>query len=112
MFGDKALIHKLLFQLLDNAIKFTSHGHVTLSASGYNEDGGYRLVFRVQDTGIGIDQRDKQKIFDMFQQVDDSTYVWNRCIRLFMQHTSFRRARNGLGSLSADSVANEWSINS
>jgi signal transduction histidine kinase len=64
--GDK--LKHVLQNLIHNAMKFTEHGSVTLSARHFNE----YIEFVVQDTGIGIEKEKLPVIFDMFRQVDSS----------------------------------------
>ena len=64
--GDK--LKHILQNLIHNAIKFTEHGSVTLSARCL----GAYIEIAVKDTGIGIDQEKLPVIFDMFRQVDSS----------------------------------------
>jgi adenylate cyclase len=64
--GDK--LKHVLQNLIHNAMKFTEHGSVTLSARCSD---GY-LEIAVKDTGIGIEQEKLPVIFDMFRQVDSS----------------------------------------
>ncbi len=64
---DVAKLNQVLFLLLDNAVKFTQRGKVTISGSV--EDG--RLRCEVQDTGVGICADDQQQIFEEFYQVDE-----------------------------------------
>lgn len=59
-------VSKVLDQLLDNAVKFTTKGSVRF---GYQVEDD-RIVFFVDDTGIGIPEEMGDKIFDMFRQVD------------------------------------------
>ncbi|QOL51254.1 MHYT domain-containing protein [Massilia litorea] len=66
--GDELRIRQVLTNLLDNAIKFTAAGSVTLRAE--QQDG--MLHFSVQDTGIGIAPERLQAIFDPFTQADAS----------------------------------------
>jgi CheY-like chemotaxis protein len=66
--GDSARIRRVLYSLVDNAVKFTDAGRVTLRV----EREGSRTVFRVIDTGIGIRKDDLARLFDGFFQADAS----------------------------------------
>jgi PAS domain S-box-containing protein len=66
--GDELRVRQVLTNLLDNAIKFTEKGSVTLRA----ELQGEQLHFEVKDTGIGIAPERLQAIFDPFTQADAS----------------------------------------
>jgi PAS domain S-box-containing protein len=66
--GDELRIRQVLTNLLDNAIKFTERGGVTLRA----EAQGDQLHFEVKDTGIGIAPERLAAIFDPFTQADAS----------------------------------------
>ena len=57
-------LKQVLSNLLKNAIKFTDEGYIELSV--HTEDAKY--VFKVKDTGIGIDPKYHQLIFDRFRQ--------------------------------------------
>ncbi|MBE0663842.1 MAG: response regulator [Bacteroidales bacterium] len=65
---DKELLTKVLKHLLNNAVKFTEHGVVTF---GYKTMNGY-LEFFVEDSGIGIREDAKQRIFEAFDQEENS----------------------------------------
>jgi hypothetical protein len=71
--GDPNKLGQILNNLIGNAVKFTSKGnvHVTADLDGQGE-GMLELRFTVSDTGIGIAQRDRNKIFQSFAQVDGS----------------------------------------
>jgi PAS domain S-box-containing protein len=72
--ADATRLRQILVNLLSNAIKFTHHGEVVVTVSGEpREEGGYRLVFAVRDTGIGIPPHRLDDIFHSFTQVDAST---------------------------------------
>jgi CheY-like chemotaxis protein/anti-sigma regulatory factor (Ser/Thr protein kinase) len=64
--GDSARIRRILYNLTDNAMKFTHAGAVTLRVAREGE----RVVFRVIDTGIGINQDNLAHLFETFFQAD------------------------------------------
>lgn len=68
--GDPTRVHQILRNLLDNAAKFTSDGTVELSLEAGEAPG--TIVFRVRDTGIGIEQGQISRVFEHFYQVDGS----------------------------------------
>lgn len=68
---DKTRLQQVLINLINNAIKFTDKGTVTVSA-GLNSDSSMsgNILFKVEDTGIGIAEKDLKKLFKRFSQVD------------------------------------------
>ncbi|MEM1171238.1 MAG: response regulator [Cyanobacteria bacterium P01_H01_bin.35] len=74
LIGDSLRLSEVLMNLVSNAIKFTETGSVTIAVellSCTNETA--RLKYQVQDTGMGINQCDIEKLFQSFTQVDAST---------------------------------------
>ncbi|MEN8254142.1 MAG: response regulator [Verrucomicrobiota bacterium] len=72
--GDGNRIGQVLINLVGNAIKFTEHGDVIVSARLESEDDETVAVrFEIKDTGIGISLEDKSRIFEAFRQEDNST---------------------------------------
>ena len=71
--GDPGRVRQILFNLLGNAVKFTSEGQVFLSArlTGRDEN-GVRLRFEVRDSGIGIAEDKLDLLFSPFTQADNS----------------------------------------
>jgi signal transduction histidine kinase len=67
--SDRRKIAKMLVALLSNAYKFTTSGEIRVSASVVDD----HVVYRVEDTGIGIPEEMHQQVFDEFRQVDGST---------------------------------------
>ncbi|PJZ75811.1 hybrid sensor histidine kinase/response regulator [Leptospira neocaledonica] len=65
--GDRTRIEQLLLNLITNSIKFTDKGSVTLSL---DLEGEASILFKVKDTGIGIKEEARQRIFDAFHQED------------------------------------------
>ena len=72
LIGDSLRLHHLLFQLLDNAVKFTHKGSITLTIDAHEIEGGYQLDFTICDTGIGIATETLKDIFESFRQMDGS----------------------------------------
>jgi len=71
--GDPFRLKQVLLNLVNNAIKFTDRGEIALSCS-LNEQTRTHLgfVFKVSDTGIGIDRDQRGKLFQSFSQIDPS----------------------------------------
>ncbi len=67
IFSDEAKVSQILRNFVSNALKFTAHGEVRVSAEA---TAGGAVVFRVSDTGIGIAEDDLERIFHEFTQVD------------------------------------------
>lgn len=71
--GDARRIRQALMRLVDNAIKFTDSGEITLEVSPAEGEYGLPLtVFKVTDTGLGIDDRERARLFQAFEQLDKS----------------------------------------
>ncbi|MEZ8204114.1 response regulator [Vibrio splendidus] len=74
--GDGTQLRQVLNNLVGNAIKFTEHGHVTLSLrleEVIEPEQKLRVKFEVTDSGIGIAEDKQKSVFDKFQQADGST---------------------------------------
>ncbi len=70
VFTDPRKLNQVLLNLLANAVKFTPEGGaITVSA---RPSAGERVVFAVEDSGIGIASQDRARIFDEFRQLDGS----------------------------------------
>jgi len=70
MVGDEQKIRRVIMNLVNNALKFTVEGCVTIAIYARETDYGTNLVVRVKDTGIGIKEENLEKIFTSFNQVD------------------------------------------
>jgi len=72
--GDPGRLRQVLTNLLSNAVKFTDHGEVTVGVSpGGGDNGVAGLKFTVRDTGIGISEEERSRLFRPFSQADGST---------------------------------------
>lgn len=71
--GDPLRLGQILYNLVGNAIKFTEHGTVTLRAHSVGETiEVVHVRFEVIDTGIGIDSDTQSRLFQSFEQADNS----------------------------------------
>ena len=68
---DRQKLERVLSNLVDNAVKFTDRGGVTLELSARGGGAGAGASVRVRDTGIGVPERDAAMLFDEFYQVDN-----------------------------------------
>lgn len=68
--GDEGKLRRIILNLVDNAVKFTQEGCVTIVISARPEEYGVNLCVKVKDTGIGIAEEDQEKLFSSFNQVD------------------------------------------
>jgi PAS domain S-box-containing protein len=67
IFTDRIWLKRVLSHLMDNAVKFTLDGTVEFSYSRENEN----IVFKIRDTGIGINKENLRRIFEEFRQEID-----------------------------------------
>lgn len=75
LLGDENRLKQILNNFLSNATKFTSSGNITLSIKILSKKSNtVTLNFAVSDTGIGISQENKQRLFKSFSQID-GTYT-------------------------------------
>jgi signal transduction histidine kinase len=96
---DLAKLNQIIFMLLDNAVKFTPSGTVTIRAC---VDTSSNLVCEISDTGVGICPEDLSMIYDEFYQVDDTSSTKYRGSGLGLTLT--KELLNLLhGSITADS---------
>lgn len=71
--GDPLRLGQVVQNLLSNAIKFTEVGQVSLRIAATDHDDGTLLTFTVEDTGPGISEEGLTRLFQPFQQLDDSS---------------------------------------
>jgi two-component system, sensor histidine kinase RpfC len=70
--GPSDVIRNILLNLIGNAVKFTDSGAISIKSSLVETSTGWQLSFQVTDTGIGIADDAQLRIFQPFQQADDS----------------------------------------
>ena len=75
LYGDEVRVRQVVTNVLNNAVKYTHEGSVSLGVSGekaFTESGReiINLVFKISDTGIGIKTEDLPKLFKKFERID------------------------------------------
>jgi PAS domain S-box-containing protein len=72
--GDPTRLSQILVNLLNNSVKFTETGEISVAVSGKRLEGEkYEIHFAVKDTGIGIPKDKMGRLFQSFSQIDSST---------------------------------------
>ncbi len=69
MTSDARRVRQILLNVLNNACKFTSHGHVSFSVAAGSDE----LTFTISDSGIGMTADHQAHLFERFRQADSST---------------------------------------
>jgi len=72
LYGDDVRLRQVIVNILNNAVKYTEKGSVTLCIAGETIDDTVSLNIRVKDTGIGIKKEDIDKLFEDFTRIDES----------------------------------------
>lgn len=71
--GDYGRVRQILMNLMTNAVKFTTQGHVYISVDAIEQNGEEAsFEFKIKDTGIGIPKNKQHRLFQKFSQADDS----------------------------------------
>lgn len=73
VFADEGRIRQILVNVIDNAIKFTSSGGVTVSVQGMRIAHTFRFNVDVTDSGIGISDEGMRRLFGYYAQAEDTT---------------------------------------
>ncbi len=68
VYTDSTLLHKVLSQLVDNAVKFTDNGEIRLACRIEHQE----IIFELKDTGVGIAENIRKQVFGFFMQEDSS----------------------------------------
>jgi len=68
---DEKFMNQSIVNLVDNAVKYTDSGGIEIIIDSFEEEGKTYAVFRVKDTGIGIESENKDVIFQEFRQASE-----------------------------------------
>ena len=102
--ADKDLIHRVVYNLVDNAVKFSNDGGSIKFASKYDSK---NVTFRIENTGRGIPQSELPYVFERFYKVDKSrsTNKESTGLGLYIVKTIIK---NHGGTISVSSVENQF----
>lgn len=70
LYGDVGKIRQVMVNLLNNAVKYTNEGKITLTVRGNLVNDNINLKIKIKDTGIGIKEENIEKLFVDFERVD------------------------------------------
>jgi signal transduction histidine kinase/DNA-binding NarL/FixJ family response regulator/HPt (histidine-containing phosphotransfer) domain-containing protein len=70
LYGDEVRVRQIFTNIVNNALKYTKSGYVHFELKTTQQNGKKYLLAIVEDTGIGIKDEDKDKLFQMFSQLD------------------------------------------
>lgn len=71
LYGDEVRIRQIIVNILNNAVKYTKKGSVSLTVDGTRSDENHIMMrIAVKDTGIGIKEEDRTKLFQHFERLD------------------------------------------
>jgi signal transduction histidine kinase len=73
IYSDPTRIRQILINILGNAVKFTDTGEVRLSLRAFPRDEKTAIELLVEDTGVGIDKEQQERLFQPFVQADNTT---------------------------------------
>lgn len=82
LLGDEKKLRRVIMSLVDNAIKFTEEGCVSIGIGYRKESYGINLIITIKDTGIGMEAESLEKMFASFGQLDASSKRQNGGIGL------------------------------
>lgn len=73
LYGDDVRLHQIITNILTNAVKYTHEGSITLRVKWKSAGDGKKilLIVSVEDTGIGISDENKEKLFGSFERFDN-----------------------------------------
>ncbi|WP_089690055.1 ATP-binding protein [Chryseobacterium culicis] len=88
--ADKTMLHQVFLNIINNAVKYSSHkDHPKVEIEG-KEDGD-TVIYRISDNGIGIPQEEKHKMFKIFNRMDNAKKFKGNGIGLSIVHRIMNR---------------------
>ncbi|KMQ67758.1 histidine kinase [Chryseobacterium sp. FH2] len=88
--ADKTLLHQVFLNIINNAVKYSSHKEEPKVEIEGTEDGDM-IVYRISDNGIGIPEEEKHKMFKIFNRMDNAKKFKGNGIGLSIVHRIMKR---------------------
>ena len=82
--GDRVMLHRMLLNIIANAVKFTESGHIKITAN--HDDTKCNIAIKIEDTGIGMDAAQLEMIFEPFYQIESPLTSKYKGIGLGLSH--------------------------
>lgn len=88
--ADKTMLHQVFLNIINNAVKYSSHkDHPRVEIEG-TED-GQTIIYRISDNGIGIPETEKHKMFKIFNRMDNAKKFKGNGVGLSIVHRIMKR---------------------
>lgn len=88
--ADKTMLHQVFLNIINNAVKYSSHkDHPLVEIEGVED--GETIVYRISDNGIGIPEEEKHKMFKIFNRMDNAKKFKGNGIGLSIVHRIMKR---------------------
>lgn len=88
--ADKTLLHQVFLNIINNAVKYSSHKEVPKVEIEGTED-GQTIIYRISDNGIGIPEEEKHKMFKIFNRMDNAKKFKGNGVGLSIVHRIMKR---------------------
>lgn len=88
--ADKTMLHQVFLNIINNAVKYSSHKDLPKVEIEGTED-GQAIIYRVSDNGIGIPEEEKHKMFKIFNRMDNAKKFKGNGVGLSIVHRIMKR---------------------
>ncbi|MDR2236432.1 MAG: GAF domain-containing protein [Chryseobacterium sp.] len=88
--ADKTMLHQVFLNIINNAVKYSSHKDRPKVEIGGTED-GQTVIYRISDNGIGIPEEEKHKMFKIFNRMDNAKQFKGNGVGLSIVHRIMNR---------------------
>ncbi|WP_292012083.1 HAMP domain-containing sensor histidine kinase [Chryseobacterium sp.] len=88
--ADKTMLHQVFLNIINNAVKYSSHQDQPKVEIEGTED-GQTIVYRISDNGIGIPEEEKHKMFKIFNRLDNAKKFKGNGVGLSIVHRIMKR---------------------